>query len=138
MIDADGMAALHAAAFERDRPWHTDEFASLLSQKGVFALGDTDAFALIRVIAGEAELLTIATDPTRQRQGLALALMARWHAAAASKGAMRAILEVAEDNAPAIRLYDRCGYTECARRPGYYASRAGAPVDAILMDRALP
>lgn len=138
MIDAAGMARLHAAAFAEDRPWSEDEFIGLLAQPTVFALGDDRAFALIRVVADEAELLTIATDPACRRQGLARGLMDLWHRAAADKGARRALLEVAEDNHAAIRLYAACGYAECARRPDYYTSRAGAPVAALIMDRPLP
>lgn len=146
MVSAQDMAATHKLAFAQDRPWSADEFGALLTQRGVFACGDARAFALVRVTVDEAELLTIATHPAHQRQGLARALMGDWHARAAAMGAIRAILEVAADNAPARRLYDDSGYTECARRPGYYArvgsaaegAAEGAHVDAILMDRPLP
>ncbi|MEX0285362.1 MAG: GNAT family N-acetyltransferase [Paracoccaceae bacterium] len=132
------MAQTHAAAFQRERPWRAEEFASLLSQPTVFACGDARAFALIRVVADEAELLTIATAPQHQRQGQARRIMSDWHAKAAQRGAIRAILEVAEDNIEARALYASCGYSECARRPEYYATAGGSYVDAILMDRQLP
>lgn len=65
------MAATHAAAFTQSRPWTTGEFAELLSSPLSLVVGDERCFALFRVIADEAELLTIATHPDHQRQGLA-------------------------------------------------------------------
>lgn len=131
------MAAVHAAATD-DRPWSEDEFASLLDSPGCFAAGDARAFALVRVILDQAELLTIATHPDHRRQGLARALMADWQAAAARRGATRAFLEVAADNAPARALYDVCGYEAAGLRRGYYRRPTGPAADAVLMARTLP
>lgn len=131
------MAATHAAAFTRSRPWSAAEFASLLDQAFCHVLGDARCFALIRVIADEAELLTIATHPDAQRQGLARHRMTLWQDRAAELGATRAFLEVASDNQPALALYTACGFDPCGRRPGYYPRAAGQPVDAILMARTL-
>lgn len=72
------LAQIHAAAFTQSRPWSQDEFTALLDSPLCFACGDGRSFALVRVIADEAELLTIATDPACQRQGLARALMQDW------------------------------------------------------------
>lgn len=127
------MAATHAAAFTQSRPWRAEEFADLLSMSGTFATGDARCFALIRVIADEAELLTIATHPDHQRQGLARACMADWQAEAATRGATRAFLEVAADNLPARTLYQNCGYERVGLRRGYYPRPGNAPSDAILM-----
>lgn len=132
------MARLHKAAFVEERPWSEAEFATLLDQPTVFAIGSAQAFALVRVAADEAELLTIATDPAHQRQGLATQLMTDWHTEAARRGARRALLEVAEDNISARALYHRTGYSEFFRRQEYYRTAGGAYVDAILMDRPLP
>lgn len=131
------MALVHAAATD-DRPWSEDEFASLLDSPGCFATGDARAFALVRVILDEAELLTIATHPDHRRQGLARALMVAWQAEAARRGATRAFLEVAADNAPARTLYDTCGYEVTGLRRGYYRRPAGPAADAVLMARTLP
>ncbi len=132
------MAETHRLAFTRDRPWREAEFTALLAQPNVFVTGDARAFALVRVAADEAELLTLATHPAHRRRGHARNLMQAWHVQAAARGATRAILEVAEDNIAARALYHACGYSECARRPDYYSASGGQPVDAILMDRPLP
>ena len=131
------MAAIHAAAYRQGRPWSGAEFRDLLASPHVHALGDARAFALIRVVADETELLTIATHPDHQRQGLARALMADWLATAARRGARRAFLEVAHDNAPARALYAACGFAECGRRRGYYARPEGPAAEAVVMARSL-
>lgn len=132
------MAALHAAAFTQSRPWSRDEFAGLLETPGCFATGSVDCFALVRVVVDEAELLTIATRPACLRQGLARACMTAWQAIAGDRGATRAFLEVAADNAPAIALYHSAGFETCGTRAGYYRRENTGPVDAIVMARALP
>ncbi|GGF54872.1 hypothetical protein GCM10011519_31020 [Marmoricola endophyticus] len=50
--------------------------------------------------------------PTRRRQGLALEVMAGLLERAAEQGATTAWLHVETDNAPAIALYERLGFTE--------------------------
>ena len=133
----EDMAATHAAAFDRGRAWDAGEFSALLGRPGCFAVGDARCFALVRVAADEAELLTIATHPEHRRRGLARAVMRDWQAKAAHRGATRAFLEVAADNDAAIALYEGCGFSHRAVRPGYYARTGTAPVDALLMDRDL-
>ncbi len=134
----EALARLHAAAFRDERPWTAAEFASLLSLPGKLLLGDARAILLARVAADEAEVLTLATDPAHRRQGLAAALLARFHAEAIKRGARRAILEVAEDNVPARALYARGGYAQAGRRPRYYRRASGQAADALLLARPLP
>ncbi len=137
MIPAE-MAALHAAAFRQSRPWTVEEFADLLANRFTYAIGNTDCFAVFRVIADEAELLTIATHPSRQRAGLARHLMKDWQHTAIRAGASRAFLDVAADNHAAIALYKSCGYAPCGLRRGYYRRENEENVDAIVMERSLP
>jgi ribosomal-protein-alanine N-acetyltransferase len=132
------MAALHAAAMTTPRPWSADEFAALLATPGAFATGDDRAFAVGRVVLDEAELLTIATHPGHRRRGLGRAALAAFESEARARGAAIAHLEVAAENAPAIALYDVAGYRRTGLRRGYYRSADGAPVDAVLMAKALP
>lgn len=136
-LSPDVLAATHKAAFEHQRPWSADEFAALLANRHSFACGDSRAFALVRVIADEAELLTLATHPDHQRQGLARALMPHWQQAAQERGAQTAFLEVAADNPAARALYVQAGFEVMGRRPNYYTSPDGTVVDAILMRRRL-
>ncbi len=138
MIAPEDMARIRAAADPRSRNWSPDEFSALLFDETCFAVGDERAFALVRVVLDEAELLTLATHPDHQRQGLARGLMEAWHERAQDRGAVRGFLEVAADNLPATRLYVACGYDVIGLRLGYYARPDGPPVDAVLMGRTFP
>lgn len=133
----DTLAALHARAFTAQRPWSATEFAALLDSSHVFLAATENAFALGRVILDEAELLTLATDAGHQRQGLGRQMLTAFETAAQGRGATRAFLEVAADNTPAIALYTSAHYQRDGLRPGYYQTRDGRAVDAVLMSRAL-
>jgi ribosomal-protein-alanine N-acetyltransferase len=135
-VNADALAALHRAAFVTDRAWSADEFATLLDSAYCHLNSTEHGFALWRAVAGEAELLTIATHPAHQRRRIATTLMQDWMDAASIR-ATTAFLEVAADNAPAIALYSRVGFDIIARRAGYY-TRAHGGVDALVMRASLP
>lgn len=130
-------AALHARAFDHPRPWTAAEFNALLVSPGTFVVGAAHGFALGRVVADEAELLTLAVAPEARRQGIGSALVREFGTQALCRGARTAFLEVAADNAAARALYKRLGYRESGRRKHYYRTAAGVPVDAIVMTRAL-
>ena len=131
------MASTHAQAFTRSRPWSVDEFSGLLRHPACFASGDAACFALIRVVMDEAELLTIATHPDSQRQGLAWTCMAQWQITARDRGATRAFLEVGADNLAATALYRACGFEICGSRRGYYRRDGANRVDALVMAHCL-
>ena len=131
------LAALYAAAFPDERGWSAAEIDSLASGPGGFLVTDPQGFALGRTIAGEAELITIAVEPSAQGQGIGRRLLAGFETTAAGASAEVAFLEVAQDNAPARALYAAAGWVESGRRRGYYARSNGVAVDAILMTKAL-
>lgn len=122
------LAQLHARAFTTPRPWSEAEFRELLAA-GAFLLTQPRAFLLGRVIADEAELLTLATDPAARRQGAGRALVAAFAQEAAARGATTAFLEVASDNAPARALYAATGWQQAGQRRNYYAQG----VDALVL-----
>ncbi|WP_298498031.1 GNAT family N-acetyltransferase [uncultured Maritimibacter sp.] len=130
----DDLAAVYAAAFAYERGWSAAEIESLATGPGGFVVTEPQGFALGRTIAGEAELLTIAVLPAAQGQGIGRRLLAAFEAEAR---AGTAFLEVAEDNAPARHLYERCGWVEAGRRRAYYARAGGPAVDAVLMSKRL-
>jgi len=127
------LAALHAACFTTPRPWTGAEFTDLLAAPACFLLAGPRGFLLGRVIADEAELLTLAVDPQARRAGLGRALVTRFAAAAQARGARSAFLEVSEANAPARALYAACGWQAAGRRRGYYHPPAGPPEDALIL-----
>ncbi len=135
-------------------PWSACEFSDLLASPGVFLAKppwdlrtlrgkDPDdastkfhGFALGRVAADEAELLTIAVDPAHRRQGIGSACCAAFEAEAQSRGAVRAFLEVAATNEAALRLYLDSGWSRHGCREAYYRMPTGR-VDAVLMSKSL-
>lgn len=131
------LSAIHAKAFSATRAWSAAEFASLLSHSGTSVHGSPESFALIRVVADEAEVLTLATEPKKRRQGLAQAALVMGENAAQTAGAMTMFLEVGEDNTAAKTLYAACGYTQVGRRPNYYLPKNAAPVAALVMRKDL-
>ena len=137
--DAMALAAVHAQAF--DAPWPPEAFNELLASPGVFAVAATNAAVvgviLMRAIAGEAEVLTLAVAPSHRRQGAARALLACGLAIAAELGSESAFLEVAADNPGGIALYRGEGFEEAGRRAGYYARSVGPAVDALVLRRTL-
>ncbi|WP_407494627.1 GNAT family N-acetyltransferase [Pseudooceanicola sp. MF1-13] len=133
----DDLARLHAAAFTTPRPWTAPEFAALLDSPHTFLIARNDAFALGRVIADEAELLTIATDPAHRRKGLGYECLMAFDAAARDRGATTAFLEVATNNQAAIALYTRAGWQPTGLRRGYYAAPDGSRIDAQNMGKTI-
>ncbi|MCC7268566.1 MAG: GNAT family N-acetyltransferase [Caulobacteraceae bacterium] len=136
--DAEALAAVHALAF--DAPWSADEIAALLAGPGVAAwLVEAETavgMSLVRTVAGEGEVLTIAVAPVARRRGVGDALVAAAVVAAGAAGADSLFHEVADDNAAARALYAKAGFVPVGRRAGYYR-RAGRPVDALVLRRSL-
>ena len=126
----DQLAALHARCFPgHPRPWSAAEFADLLANALNFVLIRPQGFLLGRVVADEAELLTLAVAPEARRMGLARALLAEFAQVSSARGAHEAFLEVASDNAPAIALYASAGWQRAGTRRDYYAPG----IDAVVM-----
>lgn len=132
---AGRLARLHAAAF--DRPWSEAELRDLMKGAGVSALGSDDGFILVRALAGEAEILTLAVSPAARRRGLGRALVEAATRTAMEAGAEALFLEVAADNAAALGLYASCGFQQVGRRRGYYVRSGGAASDALTLRSAL-
>lgn len=133
---AQRLAALHATAF--DAPWDAAAFADLLTGPGVFVVESEAGFILMRSVADEAEILTLAVRPEARGRGEGGRLTVEGVAGAAARGAERVFLEVADDNVSALAVYRRAGFAEVGRRPRYYARPDGSRRDAILLARAAP
>jgi len=142
--DAPLLARLHAACFED--AWSEQEFASLLGLPGTVALlergdsssGDWRGFALLRHVAGEAEILTIGVLPACRGNRLAEALLRAAVDLLIVQQVTELFIEVDELNQPAQALYRRFGFVECGRRRGYYQHRDGSRSDALAMRIVLP
>lgn len=132
---APALARLHAEAFAD--PWDEAALAALIGAAGGFAFAADDGFVLVRALAGEAEILTLAVRPAGRRRGLGRALVEAASAEARAAGADRLFLEVAADNAAAIALYTACGFEPVGRRNAYYRRRHQRAMDALVLRKTL-
>jgi ribosomal-protein-alanine N-acetyltransferase len=140
MRDAPRLARLHGASFHRG--WGETEFEDMLSQRNTLVhrlrLGARFiGFAVSRLAADEAEILSIAIAPRHRGRGLSRQLLLTHLGHLAGRGVRTVFLEVEENNQPARRLYDRAGFTVAGRRERYYQQAGGAQLNALVMRRDL-
>lgn len=134
---ADGLAAVHATAFEDNgQSWSAAAFADLLAMPGAMCWQartgqDIAGFVLARLGGGECEIITVGVISGCRRRGVGGALLTTVLEAALAVQAP-VILEVAEDNAAARALYARAGFQEAGRRRNYYDRPTGG-VDALIL-----
>jgi ribosomal-protein-alanine N-acetyltransferase len=138
--DAPRLAALHAASFHRG--WGEAEFEEMLSQRNTLAhrlrLGSKlIGFAVSRVAADEAEILSIAITPPQRGRGWSRQLLLTHLGHLAGHGVRTVFLEVEENNQPARRLYNRAGFAVAGRRERYYREAGDAQLNALVMRRDL-
>ncbi|MEZ5945370.1 MAG: ribosomal protein S18-alanine N-acetyltransferase [Hyphomonas sp.] len=138
--DAARMSRLHMRSF--DDPWSAVAFRGMLLDTTILSLGieidgELAGFVTAQTVAGEADILTVATAPEHRRKGLAASLIRALVSRLGERGIARITLEVAEDNAGARALYAAEGFTVDGHRPRYYTAGRDVPVDAILMSRKL-
>lgn len=118
--------------------WHAEDFESAISSKCDFPLvirATADriglaGYAVLRIIAPEAEIENICVAPACRRSGVGETLMEEMLRLAAERGADRVFLEVRAHNEPAKALYLKSGFVESYRRKNYYQ---GPTEDAIIM-----
>ena len=89
-------------------------------------------YLLATIIDDEAEILSIGVSPEWQSQGVGKRLLQRFFDYGASWNMTKAVLEVAEDNVPALGLYSDFGFAEFGRRKDYY-KQGNQKIDAIMM-----
>ncbi len=133
--DADAMAAVHEACFER--PWSAAEIDRMMLEGFGLICEEAAAFLLARVTLGEAEILTVAVDPSFRFQGHGRRLVEAAVEVARDQAAETIFLEVAADNATAISLYHAAGFQLVGKRPGYYHRAEGSSADALVMKLTL-
>ena len=135
---AEEIAALHAKIFEP--AWSADSIKSLLEHPAATSLvavaGEPKiaiGFIIGQLAADEAEILSIGVSPNWQRAGLGTRLLEGLARAARRGEAKRIFLEVAQDNAPAVALYQKLGFVEAGRRKRYYERPGSEAVDALTL-----
>lgn len=135
--DIDRILEIDAAAFSHT--WRRDTFIADIDDElkalwvadadGVVA-GYLDAFVMPTV---DGEILRIAVHPDFRKKKIAHNLVNFMLCYCNLIAAPKILLEVREDNAPAIALYKSFDFEEDGRRTKYYDNT----VDAILMSRVV-
>ena len=138
--DAARLAQLHGASFHRG--WGEGEFEGMLTERNTLvhrlkAGRKIIGFAVSRMAADEAEILSIAVDAGYRGRGLSRNLLLTHLGHLAGRGVRTVFLEVEENNQPARRLYDRAGFAVAGRRERYYREPSGEQLNAVLMRRDL-
>lgn len=133
LSDLDAVVALDRECFGADA-WSCESWTAEFTRadRTVLVAAGASVVGYVALIvpdhAGDpVDLTRIAVAPGVRRTGIAARLMA---AALAEVGGRTVLLEVAEDNDAATRLYRAHGFAAIGRRGGYYGDR-----DAVIMRR---
>ena len=135
----DDLLPLEVDLFGPER-WTAAMFWNELAsgQQYVIATRDSEIVGyagLALVPPDEAWINNIAVSRAHQRQRVGQALLDHLLSIARQAGARQVLLEVAADNGPAQRLYDRNGFEIIGVRRGYYQA---TNTDALVMRLTLP
>lgn len=127
------IAALEKQVFSM--PWSEQGFLDTLSMPNVIFYEAVEAaqvcgYCGIYLAADEGEITNVAVDPAYRRRGIAESMVTKLMEAAAGEGARQFVLEVRASNEPAIRLYEKLGFTGCGVRKHFYEKPTE---DAIVM-----
>jgi len=121
------LANIHDGGF--DVSWSEDEMVATLATKGTIcfvakiqgqgSLGPK-GFIILRTLAGQSEVLTIATDPDFRKLGIGRALLEHAIRQLQSERIGQLFLEVSEENQPALNLYQSLNFKQVGERKAYY------------------
>ena len=142
------IAALEQANFSA--PWDEDSIRAELDNPlalWLVAEGETEerensegaAGAVLGYVGSQscfedADILNVCVAPEARRRGLAEALMLELEQRLLPKGVEKITLEVRASNEPAIRLYEKLGYSQVGTRKNYYEKPRE---DALILQKSL-
>lgn len=136
---------LHALCFPGES-WSASDFAGILQIAGAsghWAIDPADparmpqGFLFDMLLGTSGEIVTLGVAPAARRQGAARALIEDLLARGRALGVATLTLEVAEDNAAALALYEGLGFEPIGRRRNYYRRPDASLMDARLLRRNL-
>lgn len=132
VADADGVHAIESAA--HSHPMSRSLVDAVFNRYwclGLLFEQQLIGFAMVSVVAGEAELIDYVVAPNFQGKGIGSCFL-EWLITAVTPKAERFFLEVRESNQAAIALYQNAGFAEVGVRHNYYPAKRGRE-DAVLM-----
>jgi ribosomal-protein-alanine N-acetyltransferase len=138
--DIDDILRIESASFTR--PWTREMYLSELEHRDVAffyiardPVGEAIGFCSCWRVLDEVHINNLAVVPEHRRAGVASALLERVLRDGAARGASRATLEVRRSNVPALKLYEKFGFTVSGVRRGYYTH---PDEDALVLWRDRP
>ena len=141
--DSADVAALHALCFAD--AWDAKTFSDWIARpeySGFVVCADDHesrciGFIVLRTVCDESEIITLATAPEHQGQGVASALVQHAIDDACAHHCKQVFLEVRESNAAARGLYTKQGFAISGIRKNYYPSPKDGRENAVVMCRVL-
>ena len=139
-VEATADAVTPLLTIEREcfsHPLEEKQLAALLADGNTCFFAATEGteitgYVWLQTVLDEGYIGNVAVRPAFRRRGIADALLETLDLFAASRKLAFLTLEVRVGNKPAIALYEKHGYAEVGRRPGYYTE---PKEDAILMTK---
>ncbi|MBF0187347.1 MAG: ribosomal protein S18-alanine N-acetyltransferase [Magnetococcales bacterium] len=119
-------------------PWRASAFREELSGQGRCLVaerrctGKIIGYCIAQTVVDCVEIRILGVEQSARRQGVAWELLEQCALYCREIGMIILDLEVRADNQAALNLYQRFGFKEVGRRPGYYR-RPPPAVDAVLM-----
>ena len=134
LVQEDLVAILDIEKRSHLTPWSPQNFADAIGGRqiaiGLFQKELLLGYAVLSVVAGEAELLLFVIDERQQDKGFGVAFLQALLDFYQTK-AERFFLEVRAGNVPAITLYEKLGFNQVGERANYYDTPWGRE-DALI------
>lgn len=135
------IAQLESQLFPDDN-WTAESIADLLKQdiNQIIVLQENDklfGYCLYQVVFETAEILRIGVNPSLQNKGIGTQIFNNLLEILAQKNVENLMLEVREDNHPAIKFYQKYGFTIIHIRKNYYQLNNGESINALIMQKIL-
>lgn len=131
--DLPALSRIHDKSFAHG--WSEDDLHRLMQDTGALMLvartpgkhrdATLQGFVLVRNVADEAEVLTLAVDPSCRGRGLGKALMQQALFQLYGQRCTCLFLEVDASNHAAVSLYKGLGFRKVGERKSYYRSGDG-------------
>ncbi len=139
--DFEQLFALDQACFPPGIAYSRAELSSYIARKASFTIvaepespGPVAGFITVELHKkGFGHVITIDTRPELRRKGVGTALMNAAEAKVRDLDGFMMVLEVAMNNLPALRFYERHGYHILKTLPRYY----NGELDALQMNKRL-
>ena len=136
VADLDDVMAIESAVYSH--PWSRNNFIeSMVNNYDAWVVrgnsGELLGYFVHMTVVDESHLLTVAVNPTVQRQGLGKFLLQQLILQVSRMQLSAVLLEVRVSNSAAIKLYESAGFVLVGRRKNYYQIDRQQREDALVL-----